>query len=270
MKKVAILNDIHGNYLFLERILRELKYQNIDDYIIGGDLVSDGPENNLVVEKIKFLTKNVISGNRDKDISSYNGIEWVNNERFYNMLYAFNELSSDNLNYLKSLDIYKIINIDGIKICISHGSPYNVRDIVRPHMHDLFDKLISDFNCDIYLFAHTHQHFDIKYKNKYFINAGAINCSSSGKPGAYYGILVIDNDHIYYEQKVYDFDFEEVKKYYLASNYYKACPEWANLVLYTLKSGMDNCCPFVNSFDSTLSYKENFQKYMEKNNFKIL
>jgi len=270
MRRIAVINDIHGNYLFLERILRELKYQNIDDYIIGGDLVSDGVENNLVVNTIKNLTINVVAGNRDKDIANYNGIDWQKNERFYNMLYAYNELSEDNKEYLKKLSIYKIISIEGLKICISHGSPYNVREIIRPHMTDLFDKLIRDFNCDIYLFAHTHQLCNITYNSRYFINSGAVNCSSIGKPGAYYGILTIDKGKVMYEQKIYEFNYEEVKKYYLDSDYYKYCPEWANIILYTLKTGSDNCCPFIDSYDNNLSYKENFEKYMKENNLEIL
>ena len=270
MKRIAIINDIHGNYLFLERILRELKYQNIDDYIIGGDLVSDGVENNLVVDTIKNLTTNVIAGNRDVDIANYNGIDWQDNERFHNMLYAYNELTEENKQYLKVLDIYKIINIEGLKICISHGTPYNVREGIRPHMTDLFDKLIDDYNCDIYLFAHTHQLCNLTYKNRYFINSGAVNCSAIGKPGAYYGILTIDNGQVEYQQKVYEFDFEEVKRYYLESDYYKYCPEWANIVLATLKTGDDKCCPFIASYDTNLSYKDNFKKYMQENNLEIL
>ena len=270
MKRIAILNDIHGNYLFLERILRDLKYQNIDEYIIGGDLVSDGFENELVVNKVKELTSNVILGNRDEDIVNYDLKSWKENDRFENMLYAFKQLSKSSFDFLKKLPKYKIINIENKRICISHGSPYNIKDAIRPYNMELFDKLIKDFDCDIYLFAHTHQQFDITYKNRYFINSGAINCSSCGQPGSYYGILTIENDNISYEQRVYEFDFEEVKKYYLESDYYQECQEWANLVLYTLKTGEDKCCPFIDSYDNNLSYNANFIKYMKDNDLKIL
>ena len=270
MKRIAILNDIHGNYLLLERVLRELKYQNIDNYIIGGDLVTDGFENELVVSTLKDLTSNVIAGNRDVDIANYDGTSWVNNDRYRNMQYAYDELSKDSIEYLKNLSIYKVIEIENKKICFSHGSPYNVRESVKPFMTSLFDRLIDEFNCDIYLFAHTHQEFNTKYKNRWFINSGAINCPSSGKPGSFYGILNIDGDNITYEQKVYEFDYEELKRYYLESNYYKVCPEWTNLILYTLKTGNDNCCPFINGLNYNLSYEDNFKKYMKDKNQEIM
>ena len=270
MKKIAILNDIHGNYLLLERVLRELKYQNIDFYIFGGDLVTDGFENNLVIDSIKKLPSCVIAGNRDVDIVNYDGYSWKNNERFSNMEYAINQLTMEDLKFLGSLNIYEVIEIVGKKICISHGTPYNVRESVKPYMTDLFDRLIKDFNCDIYLFAHTHQQFEVLYKGKNFINSGAINCPSCGKPGSYYGILTIYDNEIKFEQQVYNYDFNELKRYYLESDYYKKCPEWTNLILYTLKTGNDNCCPFIGEMDDKLSYRENFIKYMKKNNQEIL
>ena len=270
MKRIAILNDIHGNYMLLERVLRDLKYQNIDEYIICGDLVTDGFENELVVDTLKELTKYIIAGNRDEDIAKYDGVSWVNNERFKNMQYAFDELSEDNISYLKTLPIYKVIEINNKKICFSHGSPYNVRDSIKPHMFSIFDKLIEDFDCDIYLFAHTHQQFNTTYKNRWFINSGAINCPSSGIPASFYGILTIDGNIIKYEQKEYQYDFEELKRYYLESYYYKVCPEWTNLILYTLKTGNDQCCSFINSMKEDLSYKENFINYMKENDKEIL
>ena len=58
--------------------------------------------------------------------------------------------------------------------------------------------------------------------------------------------------------------------YLIKSKYYKKCPEWTNLILYTLKNGNDNCCSFINEMDENLSYKENFINYMNKNNQEIL
>ena len=269
MKKIAIINDIHGNYLLLEKVLRKLREQNIDNYIIGGDLVTDGFENNLVIDTVKSLTKYVVQGNRDEDIALYDGIKWKDNEHYKNMLYCYNELTEENKEYLKQLPKYLIINIAGKKIFVSHALPGNIREIIKPFMTSLFDELIKKYDCDIYLFAHTHQNFDVKYKNRLFINAGAINCSSSGNKGSYYGILTIEDNNVKYEQNIYEYDFNELTNYYLTSDYYKFCPEWTNLILYNLKTGLDNCCPFFDNYNESLSYQDNFKKYMEERNFEI-
>ena len=43
-------------------------------------------------------------------------------------MYTFNSLSRENYLYLKTLPIYKVIEIEGKKICISHGSPFYIKD----------------------------------------------------------------------------------------------------------------------------------------------
>ena len=58
----------------------------------------------------------------------------------------------DNLDFIKKNGITKTVIIEGVKICISHGSPYNVRDLVYYDSYSLFERLINDFNADVYLF----------------------------------------------------------------------------------------------------------------------
>ena len=98
----------------------------------------------------------------------------------------------------------------------------------------MFDKLIEEMSCDVYLFAHTHQPFNLQYKGKHFINSGAVCCSSHGKAIAAYGILTLDGAKINYDQREYHYDFEAIKKYYLQSEYHKKCPECSNLYIYML------------------------------------
>ena len=42
MKKIAILNDIHSNYLLLKLVLDDIQKYNVDDFIFCGDYVTDG------------------------------------------------------------------------------------------------------------------------------------------------------------------------------------------------------------------------------------
>ena len=40
MSKIAIINDIHSNYLLLQKILNYTRKQNIEKYIICGDTIT--------------------------------------------------------------------------------------------------------------------------------------------------------------------------------------------------------------------------------------
>lgn len=278
-KKIAILTDIHGNLLLLNAVLEELKKENINDYIFCGDSITDGFDNDEIINKIKSLTNNVILGNREKSIIEYDNRSWENKKQWKSMLFAYNSLSKENINYLKTLNTYKIITIDKIKICISHGSPYNIRDLIYSDSYEKFDRLINDFNCDVYFFGHTHNAFNTKYKNRLFINTGAISESFNKKSTATYGILTINENNINYIQKEYNYDFTKVKEYYLNSKYHLICKEWSNLVLYTLRDGIEYCNIFIEELNEYCHddeekknelWEEKFKEFMQKNNLEIL
>lgn len=278
-KKIAIITDIHGNLFLLNKVLKELEKENIDDYIFCGDNITDGFDNEKILNKIKSLTSNVILGNREKSILEYDNKSWQNKKQWKSMLYTYNSLSKENLDYLKTLNIYKIITINNVKICISHGSPYNIRDLVCFNSYEIFDKLIADFNCDIYLFGHTHKEYMTKYKDKLFINTGTLSLPTNNKAVSTYGILTIDEKDIKYTLKEYKYDFKKIKEYYCNSDYHKICNEWCNLILYTLKYGIDYSNIFIEFLNKYCNndeekknelWEEKFKEFMQKNNLEIL
>ena len=279
MKKIAIINDIHSNYLLLKLVLKDIEKYNVDDFIFCGDYVTDGFDNDKVLNLIKSKTKNIIAGNRDLSIANYDNKSWIGINQMKSMLYAYNNTTEENKNILKTLAIFKIINIENKRICFSHGTPFNVRELVNSNSYDVFEELIDKFSCDIYLFAHTHIPFHTVYKNKHFINSGAISCVVDNKPHSTYGILSIKDNDLQYSQNELYYNFEDVKKYYTDSNYHKECKEWSNLILYTLRDGFDYCCDFIkyinifsNGNEKTTSnlWHVKFEEYMHYKNLEIL
>ncbi len=279
MKKIAILNDIHGNNLLLNKVLDYLgKEEKIDDFIFCGDNITDGFQNNEVLDLIKSKTQNVIAGNRELSIANYDNKSWNNLTQWKPMLYVYNSLSKENKEYLLSLPTYKIIEIESKKICISHGTPFNVREYIDSNSKKIFDELIEKYPCDIYLFGHTHKPFSLKYQDRLFINSGTINLPANGIPKATYGILIVDNGNVSYIPKEYAYDFEEVKNYYLNSDYFKTCPEYCNLLIYMLRDGFDYCCDFIEYIkkyskgDEKITselWHEKFCEYMDKKELKV-
>lgn len=274
MKKIAIINDIHCNYYLLNKVIDYLKDQNITDYIIGGDSITDGFQNNLVLDKLKTLSPHIIKGNREESIINYNNHDWENNIQFAPMLLTYNELTNANLSYLKKLPMYKLITLENVKICISHGSPYNIRECVTPDDYALFDKLIADFNCDIYLFAHTHKVFYTKYKDKLFINVGSfLPCSNH--PTANFGIIKIADSQINYSNITFKYNFEDIKNYYLNSPLYEVSPEWCNILIWEYKTGFEHCNNFIDYLNKhykiidDITWKKGFKEYMRQNKLDI-
>ncbi len=266
MKKIAILNDIHGNLYLLNKVLEYLKDKNISLYLICGDFLTDGPDDNKIIDIIRKLPSQVILGNREESILSISKEISTLNEKMYPMYYTYLNLTNENFAYLKTLQNTKIISIDNKNICISHGSPYKTRDYLSENSYHIFDNLLKDYPSDIYLFAHTHKHFNTIYKDKLFINSGAISCYMGKKQLSTFGILTINDNITSYEQVELPFSFDDIKNYYYQSNYSKAFPEWTNIILYVIKSGINYNSIFSKEYDSTISLKENYNNFIKNHN----
>lgn len=274
MSKIAIINDIHSNYLLLQKILNYTRKQNIEKYIICGDTITDGVWVNEVLESLEKIDPIMVNGNREEAIINYDGVSWNNNPRFALMLYTYKNISKDNLEFIKKNEITKTVTIEGIKICISHGSPYKVRDLVYHDSYSLFDRLINDFNADVYLFAHTHIPFCTKYKNKLFINAGAL-FPCYNKQVIVFGVLDINDKTVNYSQIELKYDFLEVKDFYLNSLTYQVSPEWCNILINEFAKGIDYYNLFADYLDKNYktidnnTWKEAFQRFMKEKNLDI-
>jgi len=235
--KIAIFADIHSVYPVFKMAYDDAIAKNIDMCLYLGDYLTDGFDGEKVIDIIRNSNAHVIRGNREDYILEYNkigsitGFDDIQNEV---LSVSYKYVSNDTISYIGTLPIFKIIDLNGIKVCISHGSPYNVREMVYHDSYDLFDKLIDDFDCKIYLFGHSHEHFNIKYKDKLFINPGSIGLPSGGD-GFKYGILNID-DEIKYESIDIDYEYEKLENYYKTSNYYTETQNWCNLILDQLKT----------------------------------
>lgn len=243
-KKFAIIGDIHSNYYILEKVMEELKSQKIQNYIFCGDYILDGFDGNKVLDTIKKMENAiVIKGNKEELIQNITQEEITKMEissQYCNIAYGACCLSSQNKKYIESLPCYKIIEINGVRICISHGSPYHAREMVTESDEELFEKLIEEFQCNIYIFAHTHLAWNRKYKDAYFINPGSISLPVDG-PEAKYGILTIKQKEIVYEPMCFLYDFKEIVNYYHSNQEYcTKARDWCSIVLTMIRDGYDH------------------------------
>ena len=279
MKKIAIVSDIHANYYCFEKVLEDIKKLNINTIVFLGDYITDGFENNEVLNILKNY-EYVIAGNREISIAHYDGKSWDESSQFKNMLYTYNDLNKDNMKYIKSLPIYKIFSIYKKTICICHGSPFKANEIVYHDSFDIFDKLIKNYPADIYFFGHMHQAYLTNYMSKFFINPGSVTLPADF-PTIKYGIF--DFETMSYEQKNICYDFNILKNYYTSNSHFKENREWYNILIHTNNTGIDYICAFINFISKKANEKHidiqsripnelwhsSFLDFMKENNLAI-
>ncbi|MDX8337066.1 MULTISPECIES: metallophosphoesterase family protein [Cetobacterium] len=149
--KILIITDSHGNMGKIYDIIEEEKPNGI---IWTGDHSWDGEECSFAFPDIQFY---IVRGNCD----------------------VFDRKFNDN----------EILDINGIKIFITHGHLYNVKK-------DLFalEAMAEKYKVDAVCFGHTHiPYYSEKNGIKYF-NPGALKDNR-------YGVLIIRNKELTFKYK---------------------------------------------------------------------
>lgn len=95
-----------------------------------------------------------------------------------------------NCDYDRAMETARVLSIAGIKIFMTHGHTYNVKQGLEKLL-----KTASERGTDVVLFGHTHTLFYKECNGMLVINPGSIGFS--GK----YGVLSIKNGKVDYESK---------------------------------------------------------------------
>lgn len=211
--KVAVIADIHGNPVALNEIIKDAEKNNVNEYVFLGDLVNDFPFGNETLEIVKNTSDKVLRGNKEQYLIEYDEeqYDW-DNIQFRNTKFMYNELSRENLEYIKKLPISMYLEFEDVKILFAHGSPDSVEVQIHPEDIDLLDKYTKDLDADALIFGHTHDKLwkDV-INNKLVVNAGCAGVSPYYIGGAEYVILDINGKNIDVEFKVVNYDIDILK-----------------------------------------------------------
>lgn len=66
---IAVISDIHGFSLALDRVLDDIAKHDVDNLVVAGDLVEGGPDPVGVLDRVFELKCPIVQGNTDYDIA---------------------------------------------------------------------------------------------------------------------------------------------------------------------------------------------------------
>lgn len=230
--KVAIVSDIHGNSVALKEVLEDAKKNKVDEYIFSGDLVNDLPFGNETLEMVRNTSDKVLKGNKEQYLieleeEQYN---WENIQ-FKNTQFMYEELTKENMEYIRKLPHCIDLEYEGVKIRVAHGSPKSVEEQLHQEKRELLNKYTQNLEAEALIFGHTHEKMWYEYiNNKLVINAGCAGVSPYYVGKAEYVILTIKNGKIEnIELKLVDYDIKKVKQKIIESGILKIDKVFMNL-----------------------------------------
>mgnify|MGYP001061285019 CR=1 FL=1 len=201
--KITLLSDIHGNLPALKAVLRHSRDHAAAQMILNmGDMTGYGPHPDQVVQWSKNDRVINILGNYDKKVVSktYRETGWrkVNNgDKRAMFAWTHQALSKGSRTYLKTLPETRMLEIGGLKILMTHGSPESISEHLGPNTSEEHLAALANMtDADIILCGHSHQAFKRKVKDVLFINPGSVGRLDDGDPRASYAVLDIQNKEV--------------------------------------------------------------------------
>jgi predicted phosphodiesterase len=179
---IAVLADIHGNYIALQRCLEYAFLHNINTFFFLGDYIGElaYPERTMqILYDLKDRYKcYFIKGNKEDYWLKYRaGGEkgWKDkNSTSGSLLYAYNSLISRDLEFFSQLQPVQEIRMGEMPaITICHGSPNKVNEKMLPNDNRTIE-VMNSVKTSIILCGHSHVQDKIVHKEKCVLNPGSV------------------------------------------------------------------------------------------------
>jgi predicted phosphodiesterase len=202
--KRAILSDIHANFHALQRVLEDAARQQVQGYIICGDIVGYGAQPNECCAAVRELDAVVVRGNHDEAAAYPGKEEWFTAAARACIVWTREQLTEDHRGFLAGLE--PAARIPGAHVC--HGALSDPDVYTTSPLEALTSLLLMEEQ--VCFLGHTHvaewytyredqrppsQHprpgggrFDLAGGRKYVVNPGGAGQPRDGNSQASYAV----------------------------------------------------------------------------------
>ncbi len=223
--RIAVISDIHGNCIALDRALEDLKRQPADQIVCLGDAIQGGPQPAEVVSRLREIGCPVVMGNADAWLLT--GIETdqepISAERRRTLDavrdWSLSKLSAEDRDFIRGFQPTVEVKLEaGHRLLCFHGSPASFDDIMLPDTpHDQLFKLLGEYPADALAGGHTHVQYlrRIGPDGRFSFNPGSIGLAYShhqpdegfqADPWAEYAVLTSEGPRLALEFRRVPYD----------------------------------------------------------------
>lgn len=168
--KIGILSDAHGNAVGLNLCFQFFIKQDVKKIFFLGDAVGYLPEANNVISLLDEMQAHCLLGNHDAMLVGHLELD-TKKDQAYKIGEARRKIVKKNIEKISSRLPYFQTEIDGCRILLVHGSPW------EPLIGCVYvDNNLHDFSClpfEYVFLGHTHRPFIKKIGHITVINVGS-------------------------------------------------------------------------------------------------
>ncbi|MFW5967174.1 MAG: metallophosphoesterase family protein [Persicimonas sp.] len=193
MLRIAVISDIHANPYALEAVVEDLDDQQVDEVLVGGDLVGRGPLGSAVVDLVRELGWPSVRGNHEDYTLEFRRQKvpdaWLVNPQWAASRWMAAELDEEHLVFLDDFP-FTMTARSAPSLRLVHGSPrshqegigeWTSEETLREHFESVDEPLLV---C-----AHTHRPMVREVGDGLIVNVGSVGLPFNGDPRAQYAIF---------------------------------------------------------------------------------
>lgn len=190
--RIAIISDIHGNFIALEAVLQDLeKQQEVDSLIVAGDLCLNGPAPRQALERVQALHCPVLQGNTDAEIVTQAPDK--SEKKRNTAAWTREQIGAAGVHYLAGLPFsHTVHNPGGSDLLIVHANPLSLEDAIFPNAEDAeLERLLGglDKSVGALAFGHLHIAYTRQWRDLLLVDVGSCGIPRDDDHRAAYAIL---------------------------------------------------------------------------------
>lgn len=248
-RKIAILADIHGNVPALQATLSDIKAQQVDEVLVGGDLVGRGPQGSEVTKTIRERGWSCVRGNHEDYLLSFRRGEvpadWHEGSQWSALRWMAAELSEQDISYIETLP-FSVASpaVSGLRLV--HGSPTSHCEGLAPWSTDEeLERHLAGLGECLLVCAHTHRPMCRRVRGGLVVNVGAVGLPFNGDRRAQYAILHHNGGDWQVEFRQVQYDLDRILAIYESSGFLAAGGVTAQLLRLELEHSAPFLVPFL-------------------------
>jgi putative phosphoesterase len=205
--KVAIIADVHGNADAMQAVAAAFRVCNVEKVIVAGDIVGYYYHPDRVLALLSEWDCVTIRGNHEDMLAA-----WLAGKGREDLVSRFGSgldsatrcLSVRQMEELIGLPTTKAIEIEGCRVLICHGSPWDHDAYIYPDADASIRRRLFDGTHDVVVFGHTHYPVLWSEQGRLAVNPGSIGQPRDRIPGACWALWDTDSGQIDLRRETYD------------------------------------------------------------------
>lgn len=193
--RVAVMSDVHGFDLALERVIADVAVMGpFDEVIAAGDLCEVGPDPARAIDLLQRANVTALLGNTDRDIVE----AAISGKSDPATAYVLSRIGRHGVDWLADLPFARRLTPPGGSpgaddLLVVHANPHDFDHKLRPEMSDAaLRATIGETPAAAIAFGHHHVAFIRDLRPPLLVDVSAVGNPKDGDLRSRYGILTWD------------------------------------------------------------------------------